>query len=69
MVGVLLLLAFALGRAVPVGLGAVALGWLENLRGLAAYRRIFEVAGVLTLIGSGLYMLNAYFFWVPVLAG
>jgi len=67
--GIVLLLAFALGRAVPVGLGAFAIGWLENLRGLAAYRRIFEAAGGLTLIASGLYLLNAYFFWVPLLAG
>ena len=68
-VGVVLLLAFALGRAIPVALGAVALGWLENLRGLAGYRRVFEIAGGLTLIASGLYMLNAYFFWIPGLAG
>ena len=68
-IGVVLLLAFALGRAVPVALGAFALGWLENLRGLAAYRRSFETLGGLTLIVSGLYMLNAYFFWIPVLAG
>lgn len=67
--GTVLLLAFALGRAVPVAIGAVALGWLENLHGLAAYRRVFEIAGGLTLIVSGLYMLNAYFFWIPVLAG
>ena len=68
-IGVALLLAFALGRAVPVALGAVALGWLENLRGFAGYRRVFEIAGGLTLIASGLYMLNAYFFWIPALAG
>lgn len=67
--GFVLLVAFALGRAVPVAVGAVALGWLENMRGLAAYRRVFEIAGGLTLITSGLYMLNAYFFWIPVLAG
>jgi cytochrome c-type biogenesis protein len=35
---------------------------------LAPYRRIFEMAGGVTLIASGLYMLNAYFFWVPALA-
>lgn len=67
--GALLLLAFALGRAVPVVLGSVAVGWLESLRFLAAYRRAFEVIGGLTLVAAGLYMLNAYFFWVPELAG
>lgn len=67
--GLLLLVAFALGRAIPVALGAVALGWLENLRSFNPYRRIFENVGGLALIASGLYLLNAYFFWIPVLAG
>lgn len=67
--GLYLLLAFAIGRAIPVALGAVAMGWLENLRGIARYRQFFETAGGLTLIASGLYMLNAYFFWIPQLAG
>ncbi len=67
--GALLLLAFALGRAVPVVLGSVAVGWLESLRFLAAYRRAFEVIGGMTLVAAGVYMLNAYFFWVPELAG
>lgn len=66
--GVVLLVAFAIGRAVPIAAGAVALGSLEHLRGLAAYRRVFETAGGLMLIASGLYMLNAYYFWIPELA-
>ncbi len=66
--GAILLLAFGIGRALPVALGAVSVGWLENLQGLAPYRRIFETAGGVTLITSGLYMLNAYFIWIPVLA-
>lgn len=66
--GAWLLLAFALGRAVPVVLGSVAVGWLENLRFLAAYRRGFEIAGGLTLVAAGVYMLNAVFIWVPALA-
>ncbi len=66
--GTLLLLAFAIGRAVPVALGACAVGWFENLQSLAPYRRLFEAIGGLTLIGAGLYMLNAYFFWIPALA-
>ena len=66
--GVALLLAFALGRIIPVGIGAFAVGWLENLRGVAAYRLGFEVMGGLILIAAGLYMLNAVFFWIPGLA-
>jgi cytochrome c-type biogenesis protein len=66
--GALLLLAFALGRAVPVALGSFAVGWLEGLRGLASYRRAFEILGGVTLVAAGLYMLNAYFFWIPELA-
>ena len=66
--GAVLLLAFALGRAIPVVLGSVAVGWLESLRSLAAYRRAFEIVGGLTLVAAGLYMLNAYFFWIPELA-
>ena len=37
-------------------------------RGLSRYRRAFEIAGALTLIAMGLYMLNAVLFWVPALA-
>ena len=66
--GLLLLVAFALGRAVPIILGASAVGWLENLKSLGRYRRAFEVAGGVILILAGLYMLNAYFFIVPELA-
>ncbi len=66
--GFLLLVAFALGRAVPVVLGASAMGWLENLKPLGRYRHGFEVAGGIVLILAGLYMLNAYFFVIPELA-
>lgn len=67
--GALLLLAFALGRAVPIALGSLAVGWLEGLRQLARYRRAFEIAGGLTLVAAGLFMLNAYYAWIPELAG
>jgi len=66
--GMLLLLAFALGRAVPVILGATAIGWLENLRVLRDSQKAFEIAGGVVLILTGLYMLNAYYFWIPDLA-
>lgn len=66
--GVLLLLAFALGRAVPVILGATAVGWLESLSGLRRSQKAFEIVGGVVLVLAGLYMLNAYFFWIPELA-
>lgn len=68
LLGVVLLLAFALGRAVPIALGAFAIGWLENLESISRYRRGFEIAGGLTLIVMGFYMLNAVMFWIPELA-
>lgn len=66
--GIVLLLAFALGRAIPLALGAATVGWVKSLPGLSAYRRMFEIAGGLTLVAAGLYMLNAYFVWIPDLA-
>lgn len=66
--GALLLLAFALGRAVPIILGSWAIGWLESLRPLGYSQKGFEIVGGITLMLSGLYMLNAYFAWVPALA-
>lgn len=66
--GMVLLFAFALGRAVPILLGTAALGWLESLSGVSRFRKVFEVIGGILLILSGLYMLNAYFFLVPGLA-
>ncbi|MDZ4142551.1 MAG: cytochrome c biogenesis protein CcdA [Methylotenera sp.] len=66
--GMALLLAFALGRAIPILLGAFAVGWLESLSGLSKFHRVFEVIGGILLILSGLYMLNAYFIIVPSLA-
>ena len=67
--GLFLLVAFALGRAIPIMLGATAVGWLENLKPLGRYRHAFEIAGGILLILSGLYMLNAQFFIIPELAG
>lgn len=66
--GATLLLAFALGRAIPVMLGALAVGWLENLSGLRPFYRAIELIGGIVLILTGLYMLNAYFVVVPSLA-
>ena len=67
--GALLLLAFALGRAVPIAVGAGAMSWLEKLRPVARYQRAFDVVGGAALVLTGLYMLNAYFMLIPALAG
>ena len=51
-----------------IGLGSVAIGWLEGLRELARYRCVFDVACGLTLIAAGLFMLNADDALIPELA-
>lgn len=45
------------------------MGWLESLKPLARYQRAFDVGSGIVLVLVGLYMLNAYFFMVPALAG
>lgn len=66
--GIGLLLAFALGRAIPVLLGSWAVGALESLKPLSRHQRVFELAGAVVLVAMGLYMLNAFFIWIPELA-
>jgi cytochrome c-type biogenesis protein len=66
--GAVLLVAFALGRAVPIILGACAIGWMESLSALGKYQKAFEVFGGILLILSGLYLLNAYLVVVPGMA-
>jgi cytochrome c-type biogenesis protein len=66
--GTLLLFAFAMGRAVPIALGASALGALEHMKFLARYQKWFEIAGGAVLVLAGVYLLNAYFLWIPELA-
>lgn len=63
-----LLLAFAVGRSIPIAAGAWALGSLEHFKPLARYQRAFDKAGGVLLILAGLYMLNAYLLVVPALA-
>ncbi len=58
--GFMLLLAFALGRSLPILAGAWSMGWLESLSVLARYQKWFEVAGGLILMLVGVYMLNSY---------
>jgi len=67
--GAAVLLAFALGRAVPIALGALAIGSLENRPSLSRFLPLFDKLGAVVLIVMGLYMLNAYFFLIPELAG
>ena len=66
--GTTLLLAFALGRAVPIILGGVAVGRLESLSRLKRFEKAFKLVGGILLLLAGLYMLNAYFLVVTALA-
>lgn len=60
--GFALLLAFGLGRSIPIALGAWGMGWLESLKILSRHQKAFEVVAGITLILTGLYLLNEYFF-------
>ncbi len=66
--GAALLLAFGIGRAIPIAAGAMAVGALEHFKGMARFQPVFETVGALALILTGLYMLNAYFAVIPSLA-
>lgn len=69
LLGAVVLLAFAVGRSIPIALGAWAIGGLGSLTPLAGYRHGFDMLGGIVLIATGLYMLNAFFFFIPSLAG
>jgi len=60
--GVALLGAFALGRSIPMILGAISMSWLEKMSLFTKYQKIFEKISALVLIFIGLYLLNEYFF-------
>lgn len=62
--GFALLLAFALGRSIPILLGAWSMGWLESLQMLSRRQKLIEVIAGVTLILTGFYLLNEYFFIV-----
>ena len=62
--GFSLLFAFALGRSIPVMLGAWSMGWLESLKILSRYQKVLETTAGLVLILTGLYLLNEYFFLI-----
>lgn len=60
--GFALLLAFAAGRSIPIILGAWSMGFLESLRMLSRHQKAIEVIAGITLVLTGLYLLNEYFF-------
>ncbi len=64
--GFLLLFAFALGRSIPVILGAWSMGWLESLSFMQRRQKTFEVIAGTILILSGLYLINEYFLFVNI---
>ena len=68
MLGAAILLAFALGRAVPIAVGAFAIGSLESRPSMAKFVRMADKLGGVVLIVMGLYMLNTYLFIIPALA-
>jgi cytochrome c-type biogenesis protein len=67
-IGTLLLLAFALGRAIPIAFGTSVIGWAARFPAVGRFQRWLDIGGGVLLILSGLYLLNAYFFWIPALA-
>lgn len=62
--GFALLLAFALGRSIPIILGAWSMGWLESLQILSRYQKVLEVIAGIVLVLTGLYLLNEYFYFI-----
>jgi cytochrome c-type biogenesis protein len=60
--GFALLFAFAVGRSIPIIIGAWSMGWLESLNILSKHQRSLEIIAGITLILTGLYLLNEYFF-------
>ncbi len=58
--GLSLLLAFALGRSIPIMIGAWSMGWLESLKSLQRSQKAFEIIAGVTLILTGLYLVRDY---------
>lgn len=40
------------------------MGWLDSLRLLSRHQKALEVIAGMTLIATGLYLLNEYFFFI-----
>ena len=66
--GIALLSSFALGRSLPVLMGASGLAWLENFPGMAQSVPALKIMGGMVMMTMGLYLLNGYFYWIPALA-
>ncbi|MFV1996437.1 MAG: cytochrome c biogenesis CcdA family protein [Acidiferrobacterales bacterium] len=62
--GLALLLAFAAGRSIPIILGAWSMGWLDSLSMFSRHQKTLEVIAGITLVGTGLYLINEYFFFI-----
>lgn len=60
--GFFLLFAFATGRSIPILIGAWSMGWFESLNVLSRHQKILETLAGITLVITGLYMLNEYYF-------
>jgi len=60
--GFALLLAFSVGRSIPIIIGAWSMGWLESLNMLSKHQKTLEIVAGMVLILTGLYLLNEYFF-------
>ena len=58
--GLALLIAFALGRSIPILLGAWSIGWLDSLKGLQRSQKALELVAGVTLILTGLYLIRDY---------
>ena len=58
--GVALLTSFAVGRSIPILLGAWSMGWLESLQMLAHHQKKVEIIAGITLMLTGIYMLYDY---------
>ena len=56
-----LLFAFALGRSIPVALGAFSMGWLENFKVLSKHQKFFEVFAGVLLVLAGIYVIRQYY--------
>lgn len=58
--GIALLTAFAVGRSIPILLGAWSMGWLESLHVLTRHQKKVEIMAGVTLLLTGTYLLYEY---------
>jgi cytochrome c-type biogenesis protein len=58
--GIGLMTAFAIGRSIPILLGAWSMGWLESLQILTHHQKKVEIIAGVTLMLTGIYLLYEY---------